>query len=66
MKKSATPKNRVGKQSLTVWIDPAVAKLAKIGAILDDCTIESFVEQAIRAEIEKRNIAGRTNLIVTK
>jgi hypothetical protein len=48
--------NRIGKQSLTVWMSPEVVKLAKIGALLDDSTIEQFVELALRAEIEKRGL----------
>ncbi len=58
-------KSRVGKQSLTVWLDPKVAKLAKIGAILDDCTIEAFVEKALRAEIDKRNISVHANKLMS-
>ncbi|MDR6830923.1 putative HicB family RNase H-like nuclease [Bosea sp. BE271] len=48
--------NRAGKQSLTVWMSPEVIKIAKIGALLDDSTIEQFVERALRAEIEKRGM----------
>lgn len=49
-------KNRQGKQSLTCWMDPEVIKMAKIGALLDDSTIEQFVEKALRAEIERRGM----------
>jgi hypothetical protein len=46
----------VGKQSLPVWIDPQAIKMAKIGALLDDSTIEQSVEVAIKAEIERRGM----------
>lgn len=48
--------SRMGRVSLTAWLDPETVKLTKIAALTSEKTLQDFIHDALHEAIEKAGV----------